>query len=1244
MASESENTTGTHKTHRERNAGRKAEKKKAKKNHDQGLTDRQRNPKAFTFNSAIKAERQFRRRQDIETKKQHIPLVDRTPVEPPPILVAVVGPPKVGKSLVIQCLVKSYVKQPLTDILGPVTVVSGKRRRITFMECNNDINSMIDIAKVADLVLLLVDASFGFEMEIFEFLNICQVHGMPRIMGVLTHLDLIKNAKQLKRTKKTLKQRFWTEVYAGAKLFYLSGLVHGEYLRTEVKNLARFISVMKFRPLTWRTTHSYILADRVEDLTSPELIRQNPKIDRTISLYGYVRGIPLNKETSVHIPGCGDLKIKDIIFLPDPCPLPEELKKRALVEKERLIYAPFSGVGGIVYDKDAVYVELGGSHSHQEEETGLIGALMDTQETLDQKLQHSELQLFSNAAPIKSHDVNENFEGRMEETVMDNGRVRRKVLFPDSESMAKSADALDESDDENSDETELNEENENRGVKRKNKVRQLESVKMKKRRSSSPVSDSQEENDSDMDATEERSPRFAESDASNNLDVYHALSKESDILIKNKIAEALDQLNSNSSKRNKERNSESESFDEFSDEDSRTGLELDDAGKESFLKNETSNEDYEEEEEEEKEEEEEEEEEKKENDEADSVDGDREVAEGKEQVEDELKWKSNLVEKAREAFEDRQRNNTNLMKIVYGVFDKTRKQEEEDEKVEGDEQEGNDIGGIFRVVQEQQKQKIQERELQNQEECIFFSETPRDWQNDENKMLVMNRFVTGKWKESEDAEELLKLDDMNDEELYGDFEDLETGKKYEAEAPKEPTQDEMEERKKLLDKKKKLKERFDLEYDNGETKTYYDELKLEVERQANLNKSEFEGIDDNVRVQLEGYRPGMYVRVEIETVPCEFINHLDPTYPLIIGGLLHGEENIGYVHTRIKKHRWYPKILKSKDPLILSVGWRRFQTLAIFSKLEDNLRNRMLKYTPEHVACMAHFWGPITPQSTGILAVQDVATRAPGFRIAATGSIVETDKSTQIMKKLKLTGVPMKIYKKTAFIKDMFNSALEVAKFEGARIKTVSGIRGQIKKAVSKPEGCFRATFEDKILLSDIVFCRTWYRVDVPKFYNPVTSLLLPPEEKNRWQGMRTTGQLKKENNIRIPANKDSMYTPIERQVKVFKPLFIPRTLQRDLPYRDKPKLTSIPGKPNLKDARVAVVREPKEAKVARLMRMIKINYAYKQKQLKEATKRRIETHQAQIAAVEARKLQRQKELKKHVFRELSKLEKKKKQ
>ena len=66
--------------------------------------------------------------------------------------------------------------------------------------------------------------------------------------------------------------------------------------------------------------------------------------------------------------GCGDYSIADASPLPDPCPLPDTEKRRTLNERERLIYAPLSGVGGIVYDKDAVYIDLGGSHSHKTEE------------------------------------------------------------------------------------------------------------------------------------------------------------------------------------------------------------------------------------------------------------------------------------------------------------------------------------------------------------------------------------------------------------------------------------------------------------------------------------------------------------------------------------------------------------------------------------------------------------------------------------------------------------------------------------------------------------------------------------------------------------------------------------------------------------------------------------------------------------------------------------------------------------
>ena len=63
--------------------------------------------------------------------------------------------------------------------------------------------------------------------------------------------------------------------------------------------------------------------------------------------------------------------------------------------------------------------------------------------------------------------------------------------------------------------------------------------------------------------------------------------------------------------------------------------------------------------------------------------------------------------------------------------------------------------------------------------------------------------------------------------------------------------------------------------------------------------------------------------------------------------------------------------------------------------------------------------------------------------------VLDVNQSTEVVKKLKLTGTPYKIFKNTAFIRDMFTSALEVARFEGAAIRTVSGIRGQVKKPVS---------------------------------------------------------------------------------------------------------------------------------------------------------------------------------------------------
>ena len=72
---------------------------------------------------------------------------------------------------------------------------------------------------------------------------------------------------------------------AGAKLFYLSGMRNGKYMKREVLNLARFISVTKFRPLSWRGAHPYLIADRfeVQDISVHRCLR-TPHSDRHVLL------------------------------------------------------------------------------------------------------------------------------------------------------------------------------------------------------------------------------------------------------------------------------------------------------------------------------------------------------------------------------------------------------------------------------------------------------------------------------------------------------------------------------------------------------------------------------------------------------------------------------------------------------------------------------------------------------------------------------------------------------------------------------------------------------------------------------------------------------------------------------------------------------------------------------------------------------------------------------------------------
>ena len=251
--------------------------------------------------------------------------------------------------------------------------------------------------------------------------------------------------------------------------------------------------------------------------------------------------------------------------------------------------------------------------------------------------------------------------------------------------------------------------------------------------------------------------------------------------------------------------------------------------------------------------------------------------------------------------------------------------------------------------------------------------------------------------------------------------------------------------------------------------------------------------DEEDKELLEGCVPsGAYITITLEDVPLEAFSRLSPNAVATAVSLLPHENKVSVVHmalsqmTKCEQPDDMP--IKSKDVLTFRCGWRTWQSRPIFSQNNLNSdKHKFERYLPTGGAFFAGtVFGPVTYGPCPVLAFREAsgASGNSGRRqLVAVGSTLGADAERIVVKRIVLTGYPVRVHKRHATVKYMFYNPDDVKWFKPAGLITKHGLQGNIIESVGE-HGTMKCLFNAPIKQHDTV-CLPLYKRVYPK-YSPV--------------------------------------------------------------------------------------------------------------------------------------------------------------
>ena len=225
---------------------------------------------------------------------------------------------------------------------------------------------------------------------------------------------------------------------------------------------------------------------------------------------------------------------------------------------------------------------------------------------------------------------------------------------------------------------------------------------------------------------------------------------------------------------------------------------------------------------------------------------------------------------------------------------------------------------------------------------------------------------------------------------------------------------------------------------------------------------------------------GNFVKITLKGFNKEDLAFCRSDVPLILSTLLEHERKLCVMHYKISLNYEFEERVVAKSAMETQCGFRRLLTRPIYSSdigVIDKLKiERKLEKDKFYIASV---YSQMTYTNSPVLLFR------PNFAnntldLAASGEVVQTDSKKIILKRIILTGYPVKIKKKKSVIRYMFFTPTDVNYFRPIQLVTKNGLRGHITESLGT-HGHMKCIFNDFIKASDTI-CLHLYKRVFPKW------------------------------------------------------------------------------------------------------------------------------------------------------------------